>query len=201
MAHFSLASTSDQIEYDLYPYLAANISVGILPEQAAVWSYPVERHPGGETGGNETDPNNGDRVPTRDSVIINMVNSLLGRMHLASRLNELDAEKKSLVREGVAYYRTFAETKKRALPYFPEGFAHVGQHHLASGLIDGDKIYLAVWYLHGESAFTVTLPDAIRDVKIGYPSDADTKVSFEGNEVHLAFTGREGAVLLEITKK
>lgn len=138
----------------------------------------MERHPGGETGGNETDPNNGDRVPTRDSVIINMVNSLLGRMHLASRLNELDEAKKAIVREGVAYYRTFAEVKKRALPYFPEGFAQVGQDHIASGLIDGDKIYLAVWHLHGENTFTVTLPDAIGDVKIGYPRQSDTKISF-----------------------
>ncbi len=201
MARFSLASTSDQIEYDLYPYLAANISAAVLPEQAAVWSYPVERHPGGETGGNETDPNNGDRVPTRDSVIINMVNSLLGRMHLASRLNELDEAKRTLVAEGVAYYRTFSDVKVRALPYFPEGFARLGQDHLASGLVDGDKIYLAVWYLHGESAFTVKMPDAIKDVKIGYPSEADTAVSFTEREISLSFTGKEGAVFLEITKK
>ncbi len=201
MSHFSLTSTSDQIEYDLYPYLAANIGVGVLPEQAAVWSYPVERHPGGETGGNETDPNNGDRIPTRDSVTINMVNALLGRMHLASRLNELDDAKKALVKEGVAYYRTFSEVKKRALPYFPEGFAALGQNHVASGLTDGDKIYLAVWYLHGENTFTVTLPDKIADVKTGYPSNTDTKVSFTENEITLSFTGKEGAIFLEITKK
>ena len=105
------------------------------------------------------------------------------------------------MREGIAYYKSIAGAKKRALPYFPEGFARLGQDHIASGLIDGDKIYLAVWYLHGESAFTVALPDAIKDVKIGYPSESDTAVSFTEREISLSFTGKEGAVFLEITKK
>ncbi len=193
MSHFSLVSTSDQSAYMRYPYIAGNITSAVLPEQAAVWGYPVANHMAANAHLNHP--------LTREITVMTMVNSLLGRMHLASRLDKLPEDQKELVREGIAYYKAIAEAKKRALPYFPEGFARLGQDHIASGLVDGDKIYLAVWYLHGESAFTVSLPDAIKDVKIGYPSDADTAVSFTEREISLSFTGKEGAVFLEITKK
>lgn len=38
---FSIASTSDQTDYCKYPYIVGNILSAVLPEQAAVWSYPV----------------------------------------------------------------------------------------------------------------------------------------------------------------
>ncbi len=38
---FSLVSMSDQTNYKKYPYIAANLSAAVLPEQAAVWSYSV----------------------------------------------------------------------------------------------------------------------------------------------------------------
>ncbi|MBQ8747951.1 MAG: alpha-galactosidase [Clostridia bacterium] len=193
MSHFSLVSTSDQSVYNRYPYIAGNITTCVLPEQAAVWSYPVADHREGNVHLNHP--------LTRDITVITMVNSLLGRMHLASRLDKLSDDLQKIVKEGITYYNSITEMKKRALPYLPEGYAKLGQDHIASGLVDGDTIYLAVWYLHGENTFTVTLPDAIGDVKIGFPSDADTKVSFAEHEITLSFTGKEGAVFLEITKK
>ncbi len=193
MSHFSLVSTSDQAVYNRFPYIAGNIASAVLPEQAAVWSAPVADH----------QPQNAhlNHMPTPTTTVMNMVNSLLGRMHLASRLDKLPDDQKELVKEGIRYYNALTEVKKRALPYFPEGFCELGDDHIASGLLDGDKIYLAVWYLHGENTFTVKMPDAIRDVKIGYPSDTDTKVSFTEREITLSFNGKEGAVFLEITKK
>ena len=41
LKHFSIVSTSDQVRDFLYPYIAANVLSAVLPEQAAVWSYPV----------------------------------------------------------------------------------------------------------------------------------------------------------------
>ena len=38
LSAFSLMSTSDQIHYDRYPYIAGNILCAVLPEQAAVWN-------------------------------------------------------------------------------------------------------------------------------------------------------------------
>ena len=41
LSTFSLISTSDQVDYLKYPYIAGNILSAAIPEQAAVWSYPV----------------------------------------------------------------------------------------------------------------------------------------------------------------
>ena len=42
LSSFSVVSTSDQTDYKKYPYIAANVLAAATPEQAAVWSYPVE---------------------------------------------------------------------------------------------------------------------------------------------------------------
>ena len=193
MSHFSLVSTSDQSAYMRYPYIAGNITSCILPEQAAVWTYPVANHQAPENL-----HLNHELTPTITAM--NMVNAMLGRMHLASRLDKLPEDQLALVKEGIEYYKALAEAKKRALPYFPEGLAKLGQDRIVSGLADGDTVYLAVWHLHGDNAVTVTLPDEIKGVKIGYPSTSDTKVSFSGHDLQLAFAGDEGAVFLEITR-
>ena len=69
-----MVSTSDQTDYLRYPYIAGNILAAVLPEKAAVWSYPVA-----------SDCEKGEDV-SDDRFVINMINNFLGRMHLASYL-------------------------------------------------------------------------------------------------------------------
>ena len=102
LSTYSLVSTSDQTDYLLYPYIAGNILAAVLPEQAAVWSYPVA-----------SDCTKGEDV-SDDRIVINMINSFLGRMHLASHLEYLNEHQMDLIREGVAYYNTLSEMKKTA---------------------------------------------------------------------------------------
>ena len=188
LSHFSLISTSDQTQYHQYPYIAGNILSAVIPEQAAVWSYPVNsRAPLDEV--------------TPDCVAMNMVNALLGRIHLASRIFNLDGERLDLVKEGVAYYKTLSEVKKRALPYLPLGFTDFRQPRVASGFTADGKLYLAVWYLFGEPTFTVKIPEGIKSVKLAYPSSSDTDLSFTETSLSLSFKRKEGAVFLEIDLK
>lgn len=185
LSHFSLISTSDQTKYQYYPYLAGNILSAVLPEQAAVWSYPVNSRVS-------------DDEITPDCVAMNMVNALLGRIHLASRLFKLDGERLALVKEGVAYYKSIADAKKRALPYLPLGFTDFRQPHVASGFVSDGKLYLAVWYLFGEPSFTINIPEGIKSVRLAYPGSSDTGVTYSGTELSLSFKRNEGAVFLEI---
>ena len=186
LSHFSLVSTSDQVRYQLYPYIAGNILSAALPEQAAVWSYPV------------ADGQKNEDI-TLDSVDINMVNSFLGRMHLASRLFELDETKISRVNEGVAYYKSLSEVKKKAVPFFPEGFTDFRRDHVVSGFRDGKRFYLAVWHLKGDGAIPVALPGEIADARIGFPAESDASLTVNGDRLTVSFPRSEGAVFLEIT--
>ena len=116
----ALQSISDQVDYRNYPYIAGNMLSAVLPEQAGVWSYPCA----GESFDDEV-------------VIFNMVNGLLGRIHLASDLRKLNDEQKELVKEGIKYYHRLTPYKKKALPYLPLGFTDFSRDFAASGLLCG----------------------------------------------------------------
>ena len=189
---FSLVSTSDQIDYLKYPYIVGNILSAVLPEQAAVWSYPVA-----------IDCDQGEDV-TDKRIVLNMINSFLGRMHLASHLEKLNEHQMSLIKEGVDYYKRLSEMKKRAVPYFPNGFTSFGKTNVSAGLKDGEKVYLAVWNLledgRGVSKTNVGvhIPEKVKDVRIAYPSVTSAKVEITPNGLNVCFQENLSAVFLEI---
>ena len=154
LSMFQLVSTSDQTRYDHYPYIAGNICASVLPEQAAVWSYPVANNdcePG--------DPTSPDRNVSKERVVINMVNALLGRIHLASRIFMLDEEKQALIKEGIDVYNRITPDKLKAVPYLPKGYTMFGDKFVASGLKTDEKVYLAVWNLKGMRTVKLDLPE------------------------------------------
>lgn len=192
---FSLLSTSDQTNYLKYPYIAGNILSAVIPEQAAVWSYPIGcvapgvpmTHDAQWVKENITD----------DRIAMNMINSFLGRMHLASHLELMSEQQLSIVKEGVAYYDTLTEAKKSALPYLPNGFTHFGAEKVAAGFKTKDKIYLAVWCL-GEKHIEVPLDISVCAAKIAYPSQSAATCKLEKNTLILEFSNANAGVFLEL---
>lgn len=182
---FSLVSTSDCTNYLNYPYIVGNLYSAVLPEQAGIWSYPV------------ASLKNTDEI-SNERVIINMVNCMLGRMHLASDLSLLSEKQFALVKEGVACYHSLTEMKKRALPYFPCRFAKFDDEIVASGLIDGNEIYLPVWALGSQTTAEIDIGYKIKSVEIVYPNEHDVKISVTGEKVKIAFPRTPNAVLLKI---
>lgn len=186
LSAFAMVSTSDQTEYELYPYIAGNILAAVLPEQAAVWSYPVS-----------DDCKTSDDV-SEDRIAINMVNSLLGRMHLASHLERLDEKKMAMVKEGIAYYNYLAPIKKTAVPYFPMGFTTFYANHVCSGLRKENKVYLAVWCMAGHKQVQIPIKEGVSDVRIAYPSNSRATVEMTPEGVCVNFPNVQSAVFLEI---
>lgn len=181
---FSLVSTSDQTNYLKYPCIASNILSAVLPEQAAVWSYPVA-------------------WLKKENISVsctamNMINSFLGRIHLASHIDWLDSENMKLVCDGIEYYKKISEVKKDAVPYFPLGFSNFGQKIVVSGLKHINKIYLAVWNLADSNYAKINLDSNIIGAHIAYPYDSDSKLSFVNNECEIWFSSEKSAVFLEI---
>lgn len=197
LRHFSLVSTSDQTDYRLYPYISANILSSVLPEQAAVWNYPVVGN--GVIG--EPFEHNEKCVHenvSQEQIVMNTVNALLGRMHLASHIEMLSAEQFSLVQEGIRYYNKLTTIKKTALPYLPLGFTKFGASYAACGLKADNKLYLAVWNLDTEKEICIPVPEKIRTVKVGYPRSLETDFSFTQTALIVRFKNRYTARFLEI---
>lgn len=193
LKHFSIVSTSDQVRDFLYPYIAANVLSAVLPEQAAVWSYPVSSESiGGEADGASV---------TAEKVVLNMVNAFLGRMHLASNLTKLSAENSALVKEGVKYSKKLAKIKKTALPYFPLGFTDFSKDTVACGLKANEngkeKLYLAVWVLRGNKVAVIPVAGA-KTANAAYPKNLPTEYDLSGGVLTVKFTGSNSARFFEI---
>ena len=195
MSHFSIVSTSDQVRYRKYPYIAGNILSAILPEQAAVWSYPIDSWVDGFSATSEWVNAN----VTDEQIIMNMINSFLGRMHLASHLELLNEEKFALVREGVDYYNRIREAKKTALPYMPIGFTNFGKTLVVSGLLTDKKLYLAVWNLGGEKNVSIPLDEITpKSASVAFPANNKVNCGLDGNTLNIQFTEDYQARMLEI---
>lgn len=165
---FPLCSTSDQTKYRKYPYIAGNIFSSVLPEQGAVWSYPVDSRMEVNAEVTLTYEEVNSNVD-EEAVVMNMVNSLLGRMHLASDISLLSKEKQALIKEGIKCYNALSEFKKTALPFFPLGFCDFSSTQVATGLRHGNTAYLAVWNLSGSNTLTLECDKPIKEVTIIYP--------------------------------
>ncbi len=195
LSMFQLVSTSDQTSYLCYPYIAGNILASVLPEQAAVWCYPVDSflcdYSGAETA---------NRDVSEERVVLNMVNGLLGRLHLASRFHLLSEPKQALIGEAVDLYDRMTPEKLCAVPYLPKGYARYGDTFVAAGLKTENKLWLAVWNLRGEHHVTLTLPDVcVRDVQVAYPAALPTAYAFDAGSLTVDFSADEQARLFEIT--
>ena len=202
LSTYSLLSTSDQTNYMNYPYIAGNILSAVLPEQAAVWSYPIDTGFGNPNSDFKATHEWVEVNISKEQVIVNMINSFLGRMHLASHLELLSEEKFALVKEGVAYYKTLTEAKKQAVPYMPCGFTNAGADSVAAGFKTGNKVYLAVWCLKGATNVRVPIQEGIAKVKLAYPSVSSTQFEDNGNQLLVMFAKGNGeAAFFEIEVK
>ena len=162
-----IQSTSDQTNYRKYPYLAANVLTACTPEQAAVWSYPL---------------NDYEKImPTDEVVVMNMCNAMLGRIHLASFIDKLPASQLDLIREGIRYYKSLVDFKKKALPIYPKGTSHFFDKEVIGGLIDGHRIILGVWNTSNKPRKIIINLEKynVEKVAIGYPLSLATEYSFD----------------------
>lgn len=135
LSRCSIQSTSDQDDFIKYSVIAANAPTGVTPEQAAVWTYPMNH----EAAISEED--------LKEETIFNMVNAMLLRIHQSGHLAELDEERKRLVKEGIRVYKSIRGDIPHMTPFWPLGLADYGDVWASMGLVSQEKkkAYLAVW--------------------------------------------------------
>lgn len=184
----NMVSTSDQVNYQLYPYITTNILSLILPEQAGVWCYPAADIPTEEIND--------------EKVVMNVVNSLVGRMHLASDLAKLNKTQFELLKEGIRYYKYLTPFKKEAVPFYPNGFARKRDKFLISGLKTDEKAFIFAYVFDG-GKYKFKLPFEIKNIKIGYPSNSNIKINYceKDSTVELEFNNLVQSCVLEIDRK
>lgn len=158
LSRLSIQSTSDTDDYMNYPVIAANAAAGITPEQAAVWSYPMEH----AAWTNEEE--------LREETIFNMVSSMLLRIHLSGHLVKLDDLRKSLVKEGIRVYKMIRSDIPHMLPFWPLGPVAYQDEWIAFGLKSEECAYLAVWKRKTEDSEGNEAQE-VREIRIPLPEE------------------------------
>ena len=195
LSHFSLVSSSDQTDYKKYPYIVANFLSAVLPEQGAVWSYPVDGYQFATTPATYEKANENTDCET---VIMNMINTFLGRMHLASHIDLLSDDKRALIKEGVEYYDSLTPAKKTALPFLPCGFATFGDEHVAAGLKTQNKAYLSIYNLGKRGEFSINVGKEYKKAICAYPKVNELEYSLENGVLTVEFTENYQARFFEL---
>jgi alpha-galactosidase len=169
LSRLQLQSSSDQENYRLYPAIAVGESAAVLPEQLAIWSYPVS---GADA----------------DAASFNMVNAMLLRIHQSGHLTELSPASFAQVKTGLAIYKQKIRPHiGAAVPYYPLGLPDITDEAspIALGMRSPSAHFIAVWRLGG--AERVHLPNADARMSILYPADLDIRVTAEGGGLTVIF--------------
>lgn len=140
LSRLSIQSTSDTDDYMNYPIIAANAATGVTPEQAAVWSYPMNH----DSWVKEEE--------LWEETVFNMVSCMLLRIHQSGHLAALDEGRARLVKEGIQVYKEIRGDIPHAVPFWPLGLAGYQDRWAAFGLRRETKLYLAVWKRRAEYA-------------------------------------------------
>lgn len=185
LSRHSIQSVSDQVDYKLFAHIAAASPSAVLPEQAAIWSYPL-------------------KDADEEATIFNMINAILLRVHQSGRIDLIHKKCFDLVKEGISYYKSMRESIPTAQPFWPIGFPKVEDGWISLGLNCGNKIYLAVWRL-GNSAdcCKISLDQlAERNVSVicAYPSEQTYPYRWDEtkNQLLIQFNQTFAARLYEI---
>ncbi|MDR2903892.1 MAG: alpha-galactosidase [Clostridiales bacterium] len=153
LARHSIQSVTDQEDYVKMAAIACNCMTAVPPEQAAIWSYP-------QTGADE------------ETVIFNMVNAMLLRIHQSGHLAALPQKQRDLVREGIAVHKRICADIKNGFPFWPLGLASMRDEFIAAGVDCGERLYLAVWRTRGENGaaeIRIPLPEGVTEAACIYP--------------------------------
>lgn len=175
-----LQSVSDQENYLNNAKISQASSTAVIPEQGAIWSYPLAK-------------------ADKDEICVNMVNSLLKRVHLSGEIQGWDEEQFSLVKEAIDLHKQIRNDIPNSMPFYPFGMPKYDQKWLCESYELKNKIRLALWRMdEKESSLSVPVGKKIKSAKILYPSKCDGCVSFDNEDLIASLDRCHTAMVVEI---
>ena len=175
-----IQSTSDQTNYKLNANIAAKSSTAVLPEQSAVWSYPLA-------------------AATKNEIQMNMVNSLLQRIHLSGQIFKWSDEQLGMVREAIDCYKTYRHEIPESVPFYPLGIPHASDKFFCSAYRTPSCIRMALWRMDADAdSFFIPLDTDKSGVRVRYPIDNGAKIERVEGGVNITLPEQFTAVIVEI---
>ena len=180
LSKHSIQSVTDQeSQINMVP-IAAAAATAVLPEQAAIWSYPVSDE-------------------TLNLTTINMVNSMMLRVHLSGEVNNLSEEQRSIVKDGVKKYKEIRKYIPKATPFYPLGLPQYNGEWQCVGYTSEEKVFLTVWRMDSETD-KINIPVAVSKASIIYGADDIGICSISDNGVSVQIKEKYNAIIIEAEK-
>ena len=178
LSRLHLQSMTDQEDYLKLPAILVGASAAVLPEQLAVWSYPLTN----------CDP---------DQASFNMVTAMMCRIHQSGHLDSLSPQARAQVTEGIRIYKDLLRKSiPDALPFYPLGLPDVtdSQKPVALGMRSQSRTLLAVWRIDGPAKTDV--PWTMPDPTVLYPVDLGVKATTTKGSLNVEFPRTRMACLI-----
>jgi alpha-galactosidase len=169
LSRLQLQSMTDQEDYLKLPGILVGASAAVLPEQLAIWSYPLA---GADA----------------DQASFNMVTAMTCRIHQSGRLDSLAPQAWAQVTEGIRVYKEVLRKHiPAAVPFYPLGLSDVTDFKtpIALGMQSSERTLLAVWRIDGPQ--TMQIPWASGDAKLLYPRDLGIKIDVQHGSLNVDF--------------
>ncbi|MDR1799981.1 MAG: alpha-galactosidase [Bifidobacteriaceae bacterium] len=153
LSRYDLQSTSDQMDYRLYPVIAAAAPAAMAPEQAGNWAYPQPSW-------------------SLEQTAFTLVTGLAGRLYLSGHLNQLNSDQLALVRQAADLYPEVIGHHAGAVPRWPLGLPGWEDPVVAlATVVDGEALVF-VWHRPGP-------PGGDVPVAVSFPELAGRPVSVD----------------------
>jgi alpha-galactosidase len=178
LSRLQLQSMTDQEDYLKLPAILVGASAAVLPEQLAIWSYPLSN-------------------ATPDQASFNMVTAMMCRIHQSGHLDSLSPAASAQVDEAIRIYKQVLRKHiPSAVPFYPLGTSDVTNPEapLALGMRSPGQILLAVWRIDG--AAIAKIPWKGSPPKLLYPVDLGIKVTISEGTLTVEFPRARMACLI-----
>jgi alpha-galactosidase len=180
LSRLQIQSMTDQENYLRLPAILVGASAAVLPEQLAIWSYPLA---------------NADA----DQASFNMVTAMLCRIHQSGRLDATSADALLQVTNGIGVYKdTIREHIPQAVPFYPLGMPDMTNRTapIALGMRAPGWSALSVWRLEGPD--TVEIPLQAAKAEVLYPTGLGIEVRAAGGKLIVQFPRPKMACVIRL---
>lgn len=178
LGRLQIQSMTDQEDYLKLPPILVGASAAVLPEQLAIWSYPLA---------------NADE----DQASFNMATAMLCRIHQSGKLDSLSAEAWRQVAGGIRVYKELLRKHiPEAVPFYPLGLSDVTKPEdpVVLGMRSPEQTVLGIWRIDGPA--TTRIPWTSGDAKLIYPADLGIKIAHSQGTLEIEFPRSRMACLL-----
>ena len=151
-----------------------------MPEQGAIWSYPKA-------------------MDSKDEFIMNMVNSMMQRVHLSGEVYGWNDEQLNEVKKAISVYKSIRNDIAESLPFYPLGIPQYTDKFMCAAYKCKDCIRMAVWRMDTEEKeITIPLNSKIACARVIYPFDFEGDLSFKGSSLKVTMPREYTAAIIEI---